>query len=413
MKISEFSNLFNTTPETVRYYVNEGLLIPHIKNNRYDFCEEDKKDMELLLRLKSYHFSLHDIHRILALKRLSNFDSQDDLSDYIGILRSQKRELLNEKKDLEKTLKEIEQEIASLSRKKNFADGKRCGVPFQFLSLLACPNCQSSLSLENCNIENQEILSGALKCTCGYQAAIQNGIIIGETGPVSPYDGVDTERNCYRMMSPELLSLVQKTYLWMDEQLASCDTSGRVILEDCINNYCFCYTNFSSLNPDAFYIVSDKYAEIVITYKKLIEKLGLKLNILYIAAGCHLLPLKHGCVDYYIDFDSSNEYAILYDCFAFHAIEKYLSPQAKYLGTFSHFCLNGPSVRELHRQYPDAWEHSFDSPYFKKCLQKTWGYVVYEDAFGCVTDSGYGESFTYHVGKEKLWLSPYFCRDKK
>ncbi len=368
--------------------------------------------MEFLLRLKSYRFSIHEIHRILALRRLSKFDSPDDLSDYLALLYQQKETLEQEKKDLDVILENLGEEIEVLKERQAGSAGKRKGIPFPFLSLLACPHCQGKLTLENCRIEAQEILSGDLSCTCGYHAGIRNGIIVGDTGPVSPYDGEDTQRNCYRMMSPELLSLVQKAYIWMDEKLSACDTGGRIVLEDCVNNYCFCYTNLAELNPDALYIISDKFEEVVGMYKELIEKLDLQRNILYIAAGSHRLPLRRGCVDYYIDFDSSNEYAILEQTFAVDAVEEYLSPQAKYLGAFFHFPRGCDSLRELYRQYPEAGEHSFDAPYFHDCLKRDWNHVNFEEKFGFVTDSGYGESFTYHVGRERLWLSMYFCREK-
>lgn len=412
MKIGTFGRLFNMAPETVRFYVNEGLLIPHSRNGRYDFDEEDKQDMEFLLRLKSYRFSIHDIHRILALKRLSNFDSPDDMADYLEILHRQKEALEDEQKSLDKTLKEIEEEIGALQKRQTVSSGRRRGISFPFLSILACPHCQGKLTLENCRIEEQEILAGELSCSCGYRAEIRDGIIVGDTGPMSPYDGKDTQRNCYRMMSPELLSLVQKAYMWIDERLSACDTGGRIVLEDCINNYCFCYTNLAELNPDAFYILSDKFEEVVGMYKGLIEKLKIQRNILYIAAGSHLLPIRHGCVDYYIDFDSSNEYAILNQSFAFATVEEYLSPKAKYLGAFFYFPHGSASLRELHRQYPDAGKYSFDAANFYRCLNQEWQHVNCEKKFGFVTDSGYGESFTYHVQKEPLWLSLYFCREK-
>ena len=36
MKISEFAELFGTNPDTIRYYVNMGLLVPRSHNKRYD-----------------------------------------------------------------------------------------------------------------------------------------------------------------------------------------------------------------------------------------------------------------------------------------------------------------------------------------------------------------------------------------
>lgn len=409
MKIGAFSAKYSLIPETVRYYVNEGLLVPRSRNGRYDFGDDDQRDIEFLLQLKSYHFSIHDIHRILALRRLSNFDSMDDLNDYMELLFQQKQKIELERNELNNVLKELETEIQNIKKKKEIVTGRKRGISFSFLPMLACPYCQSKLNLSNCNIEDQEIMSGELSCSCGYRAAIRNGIICGDTGPISPYDGEDSKRNCYRMMSSELLSLIQKAYLWLDDKLNTCDTNNKVILEDCINNYFFCYANLEELNPNAFYIVSDKFEEVVSMYKDLIEKLNLQRNILYIAAGSHLLPLRHGCVDYYIDFDSSNEYAILNQKFAFNEVEEYLSSSAKYLGAFFNFQRGCSSMRELRRQYPDAGMHCFDVSYFKQCLSQKWNHVCFEDEFGVVTDSGYGESFTYHINNEPLRLSMYFC----
>ena len=100
MKIGEFSDLFGLAPETVRYYVNKGLLVPVSKNERYDFDNVDVDDMRLLMKLKSFRFSLSEIHRIMSLRRLSNFDSKKELMDYIDILNHQKKNMLLEKKKI-------------------------------------------------------------------------------------------------------------------------------------------------------------------------------------------------------------------------------------------------------------------------------------------------------------------------
>ena len=54
MKISEFSDLFGTNPDTIRYYVNMGLLVPRTHNKRYDFGAADENDMKFLLQLKKF-----------------------------------------------------------------------------------------------------------------------------------------------------------------------------------------------------------------------------------------------------------------------------------------------------------------------------------------------------------------------
>ncbi len=410
MKIGEFSEYFNLPIETIRYYINKGLIIPHVKNNRYYFNEKDIADMKLIIKLKSLKFSLNDIHKIISLKRLSNLDNPDELKDYISIMNDQKNILGKDMAEIKKSLELINEEIYSVSCKKNTHPHRISGVSLNFLNYFACPMCMDSLSLENCNIEGQEITSGVLKCTCGYHALIQDGIVIGQTVDLNRYDGADTERNCYRMMSPELISMVQKAYIDISEHLESIDTDNKLILEDFINNYCFCYNNFSDLNPNALYIISDQYLEVVKLYKSLIDKLELPHKILYISASSHLLPIKEKCVDVYIDFDSANEYAIFNNGYASDAVKKYFGDKSYIIGAFFSFKKNSASITELHRQYPHTWEYCFDWKYFQQHFNTFSKKIVYKNEIGVVTNSGYGESFSYHVNEDPLYLNTYVCK---
>ncbi|ATW25075.1 MerR family transcriptional regulator [Candidatus Formimonas warabiya] len=413
MKISEFSQHFHLAPETIRYYINKGLLVPVTKNDRYNFREQDIEDMELLLRLKSFRFSITDIHKILSLKRLSNLDSSEELNDYINILKAQKKVLLGEKAQLQKLINDLQQEISTSSGKHTGAIKRKSGVPLTFLPYLSCPHCQGQLSISNCNIERDQIISGGLNCACGFKATIQNGIIIGQPGKISVYDGPDVERNSYRMMSPSLITLMQKAYHWMLERLNKCNTKGKLVLENFVNNYCFCYSNFESMDKDAYYIITDKYPEIVAVYKSLIDKLNLDLQVLYIAAGSHLLPLKNNCIDIYIDLDASNEYAIFHNGYAVDALTRYFHQDTYAIGAFFFFKPGGPSAQELLRQYPETWEKSFDIVHFRKYLQEMWQDTLDYYNIGYVTDSGEGESFSYHIPGEKLGLNTYFMHGFK
>lgn len=407
MKIGPFSELFDLPVETIRYYVNEGLLTPHQKNSRYDFRDADCADLQWIIKLKSFYFTIKDIHKIISLKRLSNLDSPEELKDYISILNRQKVFLKEEKKKITEALKLLDEDVYAVSALKNSKCERKSAISFKFLEYIACPSCSDSLTLENCSIENKEILSGVLKCKCGYEAIIQNGIIIGQTGDLSRYDGADAQRNCYRMMSPELISMLQKAYFDMSERLKLIETDGKVILEDFINNYCFSYYNFATLNPKAFYIISDQYLEVVQVYKSLIDKLNLPLNVLYIAASSHQLPIKEKCVDIYIDFDSSNEYAIFNKGYSIHAVQRFLNDSSYILGAFFHFKMNSASLGELHRQYPMSWEHCFDWNFFQKYLADSGYSPAYKNNIGQVTNSGYGESFSYHVNHDVLLLDTY------
>lgn len=408
MKIGEFSRHFDLSSETVRFYINKGLLVPISRNSRYNFSDQDMSDMEQILKLKSLRFSLADIHRIISLKRLSNLDSAEELRDYINILKKQKKLLTREKHELEAIISSLQYEIVTAAGKHTGAPPRISGVPLAFLSYLACPHCQDKLSVKNCHIEQEQIISGVLTCACGYTAAIQNGIVMGEQGEVSIYDGPDLERNCYRMMSPDLITLMQKDYLWMLDRLGQCETKGKLILEDFINDYCFCHANFEFLDPNAFYILSDKFPQIVSMYKGLIDRMNLPHQILYIAAGSHLLPLKEGCVDIYIDL-ACNEYAIFKPGYSTDPLARHFHSGTKAVGSFWYMDHRCATWRELQKQYPENWEHNFDLPYFKKHLSERWREIKKLEDIGFITDPGEEDSFSYHVNDDKLFLLSYFA----
>lgn len=409
MKIGAFSGMFHLAPETIRFYVNKGLLAPASRNGRYAFSAQDAEDMELLLRLKRLKFSLSEIHRIVSLRRLSNFDSADELNDYVSILRKQKKALTSEKGRLQEAISEIEREIAGAAGKHTGQAMRASGVPLAFLPYMACPHCRGDLSIRECNIEKDQIISGSLLCACGYRAGIRNGIVLGERGDISIYDGPDLERNCYRMMSPDLITLMKKSYRWMLEKLEKRGTKNKLILEDFVNDYCFCHANFEAMDPGALYVVADKFPEIVAMYKNLTDKMNLEHQVLYIASASHLMPLRDGCVDIYIDL-AANEYAMFQQGYATDALSRYFHEQSGAVGIFWHFEEGCESLAELRRQYPDAFSKNFDAAHFRRYLGERWEDVAAFDALGFVTDSGGDDSFSYHVAGERLNLSAYDAR---
>lgn len=398
MKIGSFCKFFSISQQTVRYYVNKGLLCPVVKNDRYDFSATDVEDMKLLLQLKSYRFSLADIHRIMSLKRLSNFDDAHELHDYIQILSEQKKTLAAEKKQIGEIIGALEYEIRTAAGKHDSSALRKNGVPLSFLQYLACPLCGGELNWTECSIESGHILSGTTECKCGFVAKVQNGIVIGPAGKVSKYDWPDLERNCYRLMNPRLVSYMQNSYHWILEKLKVCIGKNALILEDFINNYCFCHANFEDLPTDAMYIITDKYPEIVAIYKGLIDRLGLDRQILYIAASSDMLPLKNDSVDVYIDFDSSNEYALYNTGYSTDAIAKYLKKDSYAVGAYFSFAPGSDSIRNLHKQFPEAWDKSYDKKNFSKYLRATWEEVINEEVIGKVLDTEVDEkAMLYHI----------------
>lgn len=407
LRIGEFSAKFSLEVDTVRYYVNKGLLIPACKNDRYLFSQKDEDDLRHLLELKKMRFSLADIHRILSLERLSRLESPEELEDYICIFQQHLADVTEEVQELKKVQKRLLAEIEDAAGKRGGETVRISGVPLRALSLLACPHCGKKLALSDAAILDEQIMYGSMSCECGYRAEIRDGIIIGEQGEVSEYDGPDLERNCYRRMSPDLVTLMQRDYQWLLERMQELPQDGKVVLEDFVNDYCFCHANMEDLSPGHLYIITDKFPEIVRMYKGLIDRKDLPHQVVYIAAASHLLPLKEQCVDLYMDF-SSNEYAIFNEGYALDPLQKHFHKDTCAMGSFWHFPAGCASLKELKRQYPENWEYNFNIQYFLNYLREHWRDLRACEQLGSIEDSGEAESFSYHQPGDILRLTSYF-----
>lgn len=61
MKIGKFSRKNNVTQDTIRHYIDMGLLVAEKQGWQYKFCEEDSCDIEKITMLKQLDLSLTEI----------------------------------------------------------------------------------------------------------------------------------------------------------------------------------------------------------------------------------------------------------------------------------------------------------------------------------------------------------------
>ncbi len=421
MKIGELAKITNLSVDTIRYYVNLGLLVPASESKQYSFSEKDIQDLKIIQRLKGYYFSLNDIHTIISFNRISNLEDYGDIEDYLEFFIQKRTELLSQKEDLESTINNLEEDIKCLEKKYN-CNGKKSGVPLFFLDYLFCPQCKTSLKLTNAEIENKEILSGNLFCDCSYKAKIEDGILITEKEYKNTYDFADPDRNFFKRVSPSLISLMQKSYNWILDQLENINLDGKIIMEDHMNAYFFLYPNINSVNKNAYYIVSDKYLEMVKLYKERIDRLNLDLKILYICDCSFAYPLKPETIDIFIDFYSSNEYASFNKDYYLEKITPLFNRDVSVFGTYLHFDKGSRSAKELANFYPESYENNFKLPYFKyrylenggykEKLSKVIGYTLDSGTYHKKTENGYNEAFLFHVPNEKMHLYSYVWQKK-
>ncbi len=414
MRIGTVAEKYQVSIATIRYYINLGLLVPLLKGKQYDFDQQSIEELELILQLKALYFSINDIQTIVTLKRISNFkDCRDREALFEHMLQHRNRlsEIHQQTQsildNLNQELHKIEQHLPEFGLSKSTCSG----IPFAFIPYLCCPKCGSSLKLENATMENQQIISGKFYCDCGYHMPIKNGILITPLKSSAPGDIADLERKYYNCLLPSLMTLFKKSYTWLSNQLETLSKGNKLIMETHINSYFFLFTNFEALSPDNLYILVDNHPEILQMYKEIIENMGLKLNILYLACNTLEYPLRKHCVDVYIDFYATNEYATFDKGWLYSLSKRYFNKNHDYLGTYFYFPQNSSSRGLLLQKYPLGDQENFNKQSFLSNIHKENLQSCSQIEIGSVGDSG--GSMSFHVPPERLSIYSFHYKNPK
>jgi len=182
MKIGEFSKKHNVTVDTVRHYINEGLLTPLRENTQYNFSEIDDRVMESILLLKSMNFKLEEMKAYLLFQTMYTNNS----FSYLGSFRKEFEDKLEENKKEIERLKQmnelIEKQIAG------YQDvGFVRGISLRMMPDLICPECDENLELDASEILHNEIMEGKLVCPkCGRVYYIRYGFMSDE--PIEEFE---------------------------------------------------------------------------------------------------------------------------------------------------------------------------------------------------------------------------------
>ncbi len=225
MRIGAFAEKYNMNVSAVRYYVERGLLTPQRRNNQYVFDDDCMKDMEKILRYKSFHFSLSEIELLFFLQRNSQLQDQSVSRQFLELLNKKKLQLNQDLDTLQQTIKDLDEEIYRSTQKTETASLKKRmpGIPLMFLEKLACPHCNAPLQMQNAHLNGTHILDASLSCSCGYHATIQDGILLctGHTDvtPFKAYENIESIAYITEEYGKEYRSLMEKSYLWMYHQI--------------------------------------------------------------------------------------------------------------------------------------------------------------------------------------------------
>jgi len=104
--ISDLAREFDVTPRAIRFYEAEGLLSPTRQGQRRIYTARDRTRLKLTLRGKRLGLTLSEIREIVDMYDTGR-DERPQLEKFLAVLESHKRQLEQQRIDIEAQLSEI------------------------------------------------------------------------------------------------------------------------------------------------------------------------------------------------------------------------------------------------------------------------------------------------------------------
>lgn len=318
MKISEFAKLFNLSVDTVRFYVDNGLILPEKKYNRHVYDDKCKKDLRFILDLKNMKFSITEIGKIMNYIRLIGSSDKDSKEYLRNIFNSQFTQLLEERKEIDSSLKLLKEKIDNLENPE-IEKISNIGIPFEFFQYFYCPECNKQFKLNKAYIEDNEIFRGELDCLCGKRYIIKDGIVINENLEKNYnkinytnkknlaefiQNFVEKENNLY-------ISTIAKNEEWHLKRIDYERFHNKFVLH-LRPNYGFVFNKLKDkIDNSNYHILLDNDLEAIHGYKDYLESIGVNKKMIFILDNPLNPPLKENLIDVFFDFFASLNYIVL------------------------------------------------------------------------------------------------------
>lgn len=354
MKIGNFTQNNNLTKDTIRHYIDLGILNPKKINKQYNFTENDQRTLDQLLHLKSLNFTLSEVKSIILTKKLGNLDPKTSSYLYKNYYLKKSKEIREEIKSLKKIDNKLNEEIESLLLEGENSEIK-IGIPLNSLYLLKCPLCQSELKICKGNIEDNQILDGILKCSCQKEYVIKDGIlIVSHTHFEPPYDyPQDFLLDYIDNTKKELLDNIYKNSAWFSNIIPNKFFKEKILLEIGSGIGFFLSNIYDDLEEDTTYISVDLNLDSQIFLKKSLEIKGIKKNIIFICSDFKEIPIKINSVDILVDYLTSSSFPFRKQGFHIENLDKYLKENSVLLSGYIIFekFKNNSLIKSNFRKY--------------------------------------------------------------
>ncbi len=336
MRIGAFAKKNNVSIDTVRHYIDLGLVLPvKEKGGQYSFDDHCQDQIAEVMTLKDMGFKLKEIKNLFLYKLLGHMTGYQK-DEYYRMIFEDKHRLLTEEIDgLISARKRLAKELAILeSHKEN--RHHTLGVPLSALNLLACPRCQGALTISKGDIKEDAIIHGILQCTCGNEYIIDDGILMIDEGIEDyefEYEGTYASQYI-NATDNDYLANIYKRINWIQRILDFESLKGKTVLE-LGSGVGFAIRNLYHLLPEGcHYIAVDHDLKRHQFLKRILEKSIDKKKIIFICGDFSRIPLPKQSVDWILDFSGTSNYSFDHSDFLLDEVSKYLKDKGHLIGTF-------------------------------------------------------------------------------
>jgi DNA-binding transcriptional MerR regulator/SAM-dependent methyltransferase len=403
MKIGRFSNENDISIDTIRHYMHLGLITPEKSGGHYDFDERCKEDLEEILSLKGMGFTLNEIKSIFLFKKLGKLTPYQANECFKEFFVNKLSKVNKQLEELPKIKLKLEGKLNEISSEK-YDDNTKIGIDISALSLFRCLKCGNDLILHEGSISNNQIINGKLKCRCGEEYGIEDGILLLDSRAkninnnsmycdVTEYDYIAEYIN---KTDPNYLNNIYKGLEWTYKKLDFNELKNKVILDLGSGVGFLLRYIYNDLPDDSLYIAVDHDIKAHKFLKNILEKADRRKKVIFICSDFLDIPLENKLVDILIDNSGSSNYGFEHEDFLLKLIDGYVKDSSLLIGAYIVF-----KKFSLNSFIGDKCKKNFTLSNIKEGIKKL-NYKVVDERTSDVVDKG-GKYESYFREDERVY----------